>query len=336
MVLDQKYASMLRPYVRNFTKKNNVFNFSCPYCGDSKKITSRARGYLFPGKNDNLLYKCHNCSAPAGFGSLLKEVDNNLSSEYGKDRFLEGKSERPAVEPAFAPPKFKKSVDKALTKISALKPDHFAKQYVMNRGIPPAQHHKLFYIRNFKVWANTVRAESFAEPIKKDEPRLIIPLIDKQHQVVGYQGRAFESDHPLKYITILVDERALKMFGLDTVNINQTVRAFEGPIDAMFIPNAVATTGGRQDTLLQQAGIGKDRTVLVYDNEPRNIHTIEKMEKGLASGWKVCIWPNNIKETDINAMVQAGYSVDYLTNIIDANTHQGLIGTLALGAWRKV
>ena len=336
IVLDTKYASMISPFVRNFTKKNSVFNFSCPVCGDSRKITSKARGYLFADKSGSrLVYKCHNCSAPAGFDKLLAVIDPNVAAEYKKDKFLEYKQDNPMPEKIFQPPKFKKHVDKDLIKISSLDPSHFAKQYVMDRQIPASVHYKLFYIEDFKRWVNKIVPNTY-DVIYKDEPRLIIPLITRDHQIMGYQGRSFDPNHPLKYITTLVDPQALKMYGLDSVNLNCTVRAFEGPIDAMFIDNAVATTGGRQDTLLQQAGIGKDRTILVYDNEPRNKYTIEKMEKGLNAGWTVCVWPQSIKESDINKMILAGYSAEDLTKIIDGNAANGLMGYAALQEWRKV
>ena len=42
-----------------FKKKNNVYNFSCQYCGDSKKDKFKARGYLLE-KKGNYNYFCHN------------------------------------------------------------------------------------------------------------------------------------------------------------------------------------------------------------------------------------------------------------------------------------
>ncbi len=339
LVTDQKYASMLGPYVRNFKKKNNTFNFSCPVCGDSKKVLSKARGFLFPGK-DRLLYKCHNCDAPSSLYKLLNHVDANLAKEYITDRFVEDKQEAPEPEKPFAPPKFHETLDSKLTKISALPPGHYAKTYVEKRLIPSKMHFKLFHIDKFKEWANSVVPDTFETgglgvPIN-DEPRLIIPLIDRHQKVMGYQGRSYRSDHPVKYITILVDPQAVKIYGLETLDINRNIRAFEGPLDAMFIDNAVATTGGRQDTLLQQAGIGKDRTILIYDNEPRNIDTIKKMQKGLDDGWTVCIWPDDMAVGDVNEFIKSGYTAQQLTDIIDQHAFSGLMGLAMLSHWRKV
>jgi hypothetical protein len=337
IVTDQKYASMLSPYVRNFKKKNSVYNFSCPVCGDSKKVASKARGYLYQ-KDGRLKYKCHNCSAPSNMYHLLNAVDPNLAKEYLTDSLMEQRQHEPAVESQpVAPPTFHDSIDDDLQSLASLDSNHFALKYVRDRGIPVSFDDKLFYIDDFKTWANRVAPGTFDDKqLTHDEPRLVIPLIDRNHKIMGYQGRSFRKDHPVKYITILVDPHAIKIYGLDSINLNSTIRAFEGPLDAMFIPNSVATTGGRQDTLLEQAGIGKDRAVLIYDNEPRNKDTAEKMEKGLNAGWSVCIWPQGWMVGDVNEMIKAGHSSSEITKIIDDNTYNGLMGLAVLSSWKKI
>jgi hypothetical protein len=336
LMLDIKYATMMSSSLRNYSKKNNTINFSCNICGDSKKIITRARGYLYPTKgNDALLYKCWNCSAALPFGKLLQMTDNNLYSEYQKDKFLEVKETKPKVEKHFAPPKFKAGIDPELVKISALPIDHFAIEYVKNRLIPSKWHYKLFFIKDFKRWTNKLVPGTF-DRIFKDEPRLIIPLIDRNHNVVGYQGRSFDPEHPVKYITTLTNPDAEKMFGMDEVVLNKTIRVLEGPLDAMFVDNAIATTGGDQHTILQRVGVSKDRAILVYDNEPRNKYTIEKMRKGLEAGWTVCVWPSSVEQSDVNDMVKAGMPLSKITSIIDDNAKSGLMGLAALAEWRKV
>ena len=60
--IDTKYISLISPRLRNFTKKGDyLWNFSCPFCGDSQKNQRKARGFIYRTKND-LFYKCHNCS----------------------------------------------------------------------------------------------------------------------------------------------------------------------------------------------------------------------------------------------------------------------------------
>lgn len=331
LVTDQMYASMLGPYLRNFKKKNNTYNFSCHFCGDSKKSKSKARAYLYQNKG-RLSFKCHNCDQPASLYDVIMAVDSNLAHEYLADSLMERDNDQPQPQPQSTPPVFNLGIDGSLEKISSLDPSHYASKYVRDRLLPED---KLYFTDHFKQFANKVAPDTFSDT-KHDEARLIIPLLDRKSKVMGYQGRSFRHDSPIKYITILVDPQAIKVYGLDTVDLNKTIRAFEGPLDAMFIPNSVATTGGRQDTLLEQAGISKDRTTLVYDNEPRNIDTINKIDKAINNGWTVCIWPPEITQSDVNDMIKAGYTAEQLTEIIDGRSFKGLMASMELSSWRKV
>ena len=70
--IDQKYLLLVSPQLKLFKKKSDgLYNFRCPYCGDSQKSRTKARGYVFRKKND-LFYKCHNC------GHCFKETSHML------------------------------------------------------------------------------------------------------------------------------------------------------------------------------------------------------------------------------------------------------------------
>jgi hypothetical protein len=45
---DSKYVRLISSRLRNFKqKKDYLWNFSCPFCGDSQKNKTKARGYAF-------------------------------------------------------------------------------------------------------------------------------------------------------------------------------------------------------------------------------------------------------------------------------------------------
>ena len=45
-LVDSKYIGLVSPRLQKFKKvKNNLFNFRCPICGDSKKNKTKTRGY---------------------------------------------------------------------------------------------------------------------------------------------------------------------------------------------------------------------------------------------------------------------------------------------------
>ena len=107
----------------------------------------------------------------------------------------------------------------------------------------------------------------------------------------------------------------------------------EGPIDSLFLDNAVAMVGA--------GGVGSipdhlknSDLVFVLDNEPRNRQIANLMERLLEIGHKVCIWPRSNEFKDVNDMILGGMSKREIEKQIDANTHMRLSGTLALGRWR--
>ena len=54
------------------------------------------------------------------------------------------------------------------------------------------------------------------------------------------------------------------------------------------------------------------------------------------NGYNVCIWPENLDHKDVNDMVLAGLSPDFIKHIIDQNTFRDLSAKLALNKWSKI
>jgi hypothetical protein len=224
---------------------------------------------------------------------------------------------------------------KDLRKVSQLKPEHPVKQYISNRLIPAEAHHKLFLVRNFKAWVNTMLPEKFdEESVKNDEPRLIIPFLDEEKNLFGFQGRSFKNTG-VRYITIILNDDKPKIFGLDTMDPSKDIYVVEGPIDSLFLPNGIASAGGDLITPLQLLDVQKEKFVVVYDNEPRNKHTVKHIEKAIDSGYRVCIWPTALEQKDINDMVLAGYTKEHVKDIIDERTYSGPTAKLHFALWRK-
>lgn len=335
--LDLKYIQMLSPQLDRFKKVGDNYNFRCPVCGDSKKSKSKARGWIFSSTGRSRFF-CHNCSASMKFSEFLKYMNSTLYYDYITENFGEKEKEKSDlqqfVDKMKKPEYVKTSGLKDIKKISQLDPAHPAKLYVINRKIPSNMHHKLFYAPKFKKWVNTMLPGKF-EHINNDEPRLIIPFLDEDGELIGFQGRSFRKDDALKYITIMLEDHP-KIYGCDILNRNETIYIFEGPIDAMFIPNSIASAGGRLETNLSEINIDTSQCVLVYDNEPRSEHTIKKIQKSIKLGYQVCIWPENIELKDVNDMVLAGYTPDELKKIIDRNTYKGLKAELMLISRKKI
>ena len=83
-----------------FKKKGDfLWNFRCPYCGDSQKSRTKARGFVYRKKND-LFYKCHNCGVGTTLGGLIKYVDSKIHKDYILERYKTG-SDHQISKPEF-------------------------------------------------------------------------------------------------------------------------------------------------------------------------------------------------------------------------------------------
>lgn len=338
--LDIKYANLLSHMLDKYKVQSHLpFKAvcRCPICGDSKKSKTKTRGYLIQ-KDDILWFFCHNCAEGSmSFGKLLERLNSSLYAEYLKERYIEDppkhKKQEPDTNQYDTKVSFKKTdiVLRSLKKISQLDPTHPAKLYVVSRKIPTPYHAKLFYAPRFKEFVNTVLPGKFTD-INKDEPRLIIPLINKLGVVFGFQGRSFAKDG-IRYITIMLDENNPKIYNYETVDLKKDVYMFEGPIDSMFLSNSVAMVGASVD--LTDTGLNKDNVIKIYDNEPRNKNIVRFVEKALEEGFRVCIWDGDLKYKDVNDMILGGMSPQQVKQMIDERTFSGLSGVLMLNEWKK-
>ena len=329
MYIDIKYLNLISSQLPLFKKKNDyTWNFRCPYCGDSQKSRTKARGYVFRKKND-LFYKCHNCGVGATLGNLIKHVDSKTYKDYIFERYRSGvKTNNPEPEFKFDVPKFpKKDILKGLRSISDLGVAHPARTIVSDRQIPKDRLSDLYLCESFFKFTNTLVKNKFPSVVG-DHPRLIIPFRDEKGEVFAYQGRAFGVETP-KYITIKLDDGD-KVFGLDRLKKDETVYVVEGPIDSMFLDNAVATA----DADLTKADY--QDSVLVFDNEPRNKEICRRIEKAIDAGRRVCLWPESNPFKDINDMILGGYTKEKIITQINQNTYQSMEAKLRFTKWRKI
>ena len=332
--VDLKYINILSGRLSLFKRKtNNLFNFRCPFCGDSQKNKLKARGYIY-AKENKYSFKCHNCGTTSSIGNLIKHVDTSLFKEYrmeafvNKDRVVKEKTKEITFskrEYHFITPL------KSLKQISQLQYNHPAKEYVQKRKIPNEYHRKLYYAPYFAKFVNSVIPRKLSED--NDEPRLVIPFFDEYQNLIGFQGRAF-SKNAVRYITIMIEEDKPKIFGLDEVDWTKRVYALEGPIDSMFIDNSIAMIGADGGAYINSKK--KQDIVIVYDNEPKSSMIHKKLSRNIDEGFSVCIWPNFLQYKDINDMILSGMTKVEILNIINVSTFQDLNAKMKLVEWSKL
>ena len=327
--IDSKYLNIIGPQLLKFKKKGDfLWNFRCPYCGDSQKSRSKARGFVYRKKND-LFYKCHNCGTGTTLGNLIKYVDSKIHKDYIMERYRNGvKTNNPEPEFKFNVPIFrKKGVLKNLKPISDLSTDHPARKIIEKRLIPSKFLSDLYLCESFFKFTNTLVPNKFPS-LDGDHPRLLIPFRDEKGEIFAYQGRAFGKEQP-KYLTIRLDDKAAKTFGLDRIDMDKQIYAVEGPLDSLFLDNCIAVGGSDLNKL-------ESDVIIIFDNEPRNKEICKQMEFCISSYKKLVIWPDSMKHKDINDMIVAGYTKEQVQEIITNNTFLGAAAQLRFAEWRKI
>ena len=319
--VDSKFIGLVSSRLEKFKRvKSYLYNFRCPICGDSKKNKSKTRGYLYAVKA-NTNFKCHNCGASMSLNNFLKQVDPAVHKQYVLEKFKEGHTGRNFVteEPdfKFEAPKFKKKL-----KLPKASEDPRPAGYLTARKLNPDN---FYYAKHFKKFVNSLK-QTFDDE-KHDEERIIIPLYYEKN-LIGLQGRSIKPN-PVKYITVMLDDDAPKIYGLDNIRRDAPVYITEGPFDSTFIRNAIAMCGADAD--VDHWGISN--RVWIYDNEPRNREIVNRINKTIDLGESVVIWPSGLEQKDINDMVLAGHDV---VSMIKSNTYSGLEAKVKFNSWKKV
>jgi transcription elongation factor Elf1 len=333
--IDRTFLLRLSPKLNRFSqKKTDLYNFRCPLCGDSTKNKTKARGFVYRKKND-YFYMCHNCGVSTTFYNFLKQLDSNLCKEYQLERYKNGETgNNNYTKPDFQEfktekPTFKKSL--GIPSLNDLPEAHYAKSYVQSRRIPETFYSQLYYAEDFAAFIQDLGITG--QTLKEGDSRLVIPFYDKEKNLIAVQGRAL-GESKLRYITIKLHDDFKKVYGLDRIDLAKDVYVVEGPIDSMFIENAVATADSNLESITDC--VDKSKVVLVFDNEPRNKEIVSKINFAIDRHFKVVIWPEFIDSKDINEMVLDGFSPDEIQDIISKNTFVNLRAKMEFVNWKKI
>ena len=218
---------------------------------------------------------------------------------------------------------------KKLKKISQLDWNHPVKAYIDKRRIPSAHHYRLYLVRQFKAWVNEYIPDKF-DNLDKDEPRLLIPFLDENKNLFGVSARSFKPDSNLRYITIMFDDKP-KIFGLDKVDMKKKIYVVEGPIDSLFLDNAIALAGADANIKIQP-----QQCTMIFDNEPRNKEIVKRMINAVDKKFNVAVWPKTLKYKDINDIIISGKTSSEVQTLISNNTHCGLAALQQINNWKRI
>ena len=299
-MLSYEYIQFLNEKVMQYLPHPYVvvgdkINFRCMICGDSKKSSTKKRGWFY--KNTASFY-CFNCStALSGIrflkllsGSDYDEIHReyvNLFLKSGLDNSLSSTIWTPGSaddEPSVF--NLKPVLDSNMKKPLTTK----AKEYLASRRVLDAPFLK----------------EPLYSIVSKDgkEEYILIPW--KVNGVDAYyQVNDFLKLKTMKYMFPKGKKKLL--YGLDNIDPNyKMIFAFEGVYDSLFVKNGIAT--GTKAVTDYQMRLIKERwphheVVIAFDNDLPGFASTKKMiEDGRAS--KFFVWfDGKTQEKDINERV---------------------------------
>ena len=326
--LDEKFLLQVRSRLKLFKKTGKgLYNCRCPYCGDSKKSNSKARGYFYT-KDNNMFFDCKNCGKGTTFSKFLEWFDPELYKEYVMEMFQDRSTTRRKRKPKTPKMKFNKverKVEKEknkllelMTPVSEMPEGSLVLDYVKNRVIPYKEWENLYFCPNIKEI--TQHLEKYKEKKFTEDPKLVFPFFNVHGQLTHLQFRAITNvDKKYRFITIeLIDD--IKRFGVQNIDPDKPVRICESPIDSFYVDNAIAMAGSS----VPYHEFDPKKDVFVYDNEPRNKEIVKFMKKAIQKGFGVVIWGQDMKYNDINDMIIGTWNRNELNEYITSHTFRGL------------
>ena len=338
LFIDRKYIGMIAHRLPLFKqKKDNLYTFRCTYCGDSKKSKIKTRGFLYV-KDNSFFFRCFNCSESHTFSNFLKTIDPNLHKKYILERYSNGENKnsnykQPVKKDLYldSKPKFTKKVIK-IPSIEELPKNHFCRNYVENVRLIPQEYFKILYFaKDFNDFVEKMVPGKYKN--LGNSPKLIIPFFDKNGKLFAFQARSLFGENP-KYITLKIDDNEPKIYGLERVDLTKKIYVVEGPLDSLFLRNAIAAAGSDLPT-----SINPENCVFIFDNEARSREITNKMNQIINKKYSIYIPPANLKQygKDINAIIQFGwYGSEEVQRVIDNNTYKGLEAEIQMAKWSKV
>jgi len=346
--LERKYLSMVVSSLDMAKwKGDTTLNHRCLYCGDSSKNTYKARGYHF-AVEQSYIYKCHNCGKSTSSINFIKDHFPVIHKEYIKEWLKESgrKPKRSASShkmPSSNEFKFKPKTE-VINKKDIMTVDNLkflmkpcnevavARKYLEDRMIPEVHFKDLWYTENPQ--SLSMLSSKYKDRVLGNDPRIVLPFFNEEGELIGISGRAI-NDSPLRYLTMRLQDELPLIFNLNKVDKTKTIYVTEGPIDSLFLPNAIAVAGSDFKKIDETI---KNNAVLIFDNEPRNKEILKKLEEVVDLGYSVCIWNDKriTEYKDINEMIVNGLTEEEVKSIIDECTFTGLGAKLKIKEYKKV
>lgn len=309
-------------------------NFRCNICGDSKKSKFKQRGW-FLNRNGEWVFKCFNCETKYHISKYLEIYFHDHYLKYLLEKKKYKKDEYILIK---KPSYFKESeIIKSL--LIPIKKSKLVYNYIFEkRKIPKKHENKIFIIKDF---SEIKKIEKYENTFFKKEPRIIIPIYDKNGNISAINSRSLKEDS-IRYINLNFSGEK-NIFGLYNekgdylLDLNKTIYVFEGIFDSLFIDNSVAVNCADLTSIKKAFGNLYNDLDIVYcpDSDIRNPSILKIIEEKLVNkNEKVVLLPNYLQGKDINEIILKNKNIN-IKKIMLENTFSGSIAKLKFINWKK-
>lgn len=335
--VDIKYASILGGKLTKFKVRNQdpyVANYRCPLCDDIEE-KKRSRGYLLE-KEGKINSYCHNCGASMSLGSFIRIIDQYLYQDYRletmKERWGNPVEEK---EIKFSKPVFKRHIKLGMPLSEGI--NNAAYNYAVQRRIPSQFYNSLFYLEDLNLLTSQI--EKYKDTRFSKEPVLVIPFYTTEKEFSYINCRSISPTASFRYYVLEVNNNHPKIWGLEFVDWMKPVFVFEGPIDAMCVPNSIAMAGvsGNESIKFITSKKKKEEICFVYDSDclyNKEVH--KQVKKRIQEGFSVVIYDKSFLGKDVNEVICNGsMTSDEVYEYIQNRSFNGLRALIELSNQSK-
>ncbi len=331
LYIQTKYLGMISYSLDRFKKTSEtVWNCRCPYCGDSNKSSSKARGYFYVKDND-LKFKCHNCFETRSFRNFMKDNHPSMYSEMIIEAFGEKTKPKKFDETMFIPKTVQRFAIDAINMMLPLTDPRsgLAVDYLNGRAITAEYHSKFMFVPSMRDFVAAIG--KYTEKTYPDIPCLAIPFKLQGNDYPSYvQLRNLDPSSNFRYLTLETGVGE-KIFGEDGLDYGKRVSVLEGALDAVFIPNSVAIAGAADKQNIQRVLDKTSNVRFIFDSDyATNPDIKEKLNERINQGYEVVIYDRAFPYKDINDAIKAGMSVNETNTYLNSRTFKGLRAKLEL------
>lgn len=315
--INAKYFKMLNPEVSG---TSNDLACKCHICGDSK-TKRKKRLHLFTKDSVNDSVHCFNCGYSSSAYNYFKEFHSEYFSQYKNELNANKLSSLKDVNLSdFG--QTKKSLDTITFeefKEHFKQLDRSGAEYLLNRNFTKDD------INNMKVLQGNGMVNLFGKSLNLND-FIVIPLLDENLNVFGYQARGINEK---RFLTVILDGYP-KVWGLHTLKENSQIYVFESIFDAV---------SSGFDSTLAVLGIGSTLSVvkdykdcvIFFDNQHIDEASLKTCLELAKSGYKIVIWDKTVKAKDVNELL--GFLTrDQIQRIARNETYDPMKAYLKLGA----